>query len=263
MLLSITPGQLGTIMHWFRPERPGPTIAQHVVGTGVGRCLVDRWPRPRVVIAQSADNYALAGDPAALAREALRRKVIGFVDAPAEFTPSIRAAADEVHEWPRLIFTLEGPFDGADHGDGFLIRRLGRDDAESLAGLDGQISWISKTWGGPAGLARSEMAWGAFAGGRLAAVCCPFFCGERHEDLGVVTEPDFRGLGLSPACARAVCRDIRRRGHIPTWTTSPENTASLQVAAKLGGKLQRRDRLLVVGIPVPPPAKAPGGPPEG
>jgi RimJ/RimL family protein N-acetyltransferase len=46
---------------------------------------------------------------------------------------------------------------------------------------------------------------------------------------------------------------VRRRGRVPSWTTSPDNTASLGVAAKLGFTLQRRDRLLVVDVPVPVP----------
>ena len=51
---------------------------------------------------------------------------------------------------------------------------------------------------------------------------------------GVATEPGSRGQGLSTACAGAVCQDVRDRGRIPSWTTSPDNTASLRVAAKLG-----------------------------
>ena len=71
----------------------------------------------------------------------------------------------------------------------------------------------------------------------------------------MATEPGFRGLGLSPACAWAVCQDVRRRSRVPSWTTSPDNTASLRVAAKLGFRRQRRDRLLVVDAPVPEPAR--------
>ena len=59
-------------------------------------------------------------------------------------------------------------------------------------------------------------------------------------------------------CAAAVCQDVRRRGRVPSWTTLPDNTASLRVAAKLGFRLQRHDRLLVADIPVPEPA----GPPQ-
>ncbi|HZS21080.1 MAG TPA: hypothetical protein VFA63_08835 [Pseudonocardiaceae bacterium] len=47
------------MQQWFLPERPGPLVWAHVVQTGHGRCLVDRWPNPRTVVAQVADNYSL------------------------------------------------------------------------------------------------------------------------------------------------------------------------------------------------------------
>jgi predicted GNAT family acetyltransferase len=128
---------------------------------------------------------------------------------------------------------------------------LGPGDAAALAGLGEETSWIAASWDGPEGLAAGAAAWGAFAAGRLVAVACPFFVGTVHEDVGVATEPGFRGRGLSPACAAAVCRDVRARGRVPSWTTSPDNTPSLRVAAKLGFRERRRDRLLVVDAPVP------------
>jgi predicted GNAT family acetyltransferase len=133
------------------------------------------------------------------------------------------------------------------------VRRLGAGDAGPLAGLGEASAWIANTWGGPEGLAASGTAWGAFAGSRLVAVACPFFVGTVYEDLGVVTEPGFRRLGLSTACAGPVCQDVRGRGRVPSWTTSPDNAASLGVAAKLGFTFQRRDRLLVVDVPVSVP----------
>jgi predicted GNAT family acetyltransferase len=97
------------------------------------------------------------------------------------------------------------------------------------------------------------MAWGGFIGGRLAAVACTFFAGRGHEEIGVVTEPGYRGRGLSAACAAGLCGDIVARGRIPSWTTSPDNAASMRVAEKLGFTFQRRDVLYVVGIPIPAP----------
>ncbi|MBW0123768.1 GNAT family N-acetyltransferase, partial [Pseudonocardia oceani] len=47
-------------------------------------------------------------------------------------------------------------------------------------------------------------------------------------------DPGFRGRGLSTACAAAVVHDVRARGRVPTWTTSPPNRASRAVAARLG-----------------------------
>jgi GNAT superfamily N-acetyltransferase len=260
MLVPLTRARLATLRHWFLPERPGPLVAQHVLGTGNGTCLADRWPDPRALVVQTGGNYTLAGDPGALEPGDLRDRVAGFVEAPAPFVPLLRAAFGEVAEWPRVILTLEGPAGPAPApGAGHLVRRLGAGDGDALAALSPETAWIADTWGGPAGLAAGGVGWGAFAGERLVAVACPFFVGAVYEDLGVATEPGFRGLGLSPACAGEVVRDVRRRGRVPTWTTSPDNAASLRVAAKLGFVPARRDRLHVVGVPVPPPARRPGG----
>ena len=259
MLIPITRARLATVRHWFQPERPGPLVAQHVLATGNGTCLADRWPDPRALVVQTGGNYTFAGDLGALDPGDLRDHVAGFVEAPAPFMPLLRAAFGEVAEWRRVILTPEGP-DGPlpAPGGGHLVRRLDAGDGEPLSALGPETAWIANTWGGPAGLAASGMGWGAFAGPRLVAVACPFFVGEAHEDLGVATEPGFRGLGLSTACAGEVARDVRRRGRVPTWTTSPDNTASLRVAAKLGFRLRRRDVLQVVGVPVPQPARREG-----
>jgi RimJ/RimL family protein N-acetyltransferase len=260
-LVPLTPEQLASLRHWFLPERPGPLIAQHLIATGNGSCLADRWPGPRALVVETGGNYTLAGDPGALDPARLRGRVVGFVEAPAAFEPLLAATARDLHEWPRVILTLEGAGRPPPRPRGpHQVRRLGPGDAGSLAGLDEESAWIANTWGGPEGLAASGTAWGGFAGTRLVAVACPFFVGEVYEDLGVATEPGFRRLGLSTACAGAVCQDVRRRGRLPSWTTSPDNTASLRVAAKLGFTLQRRDRLLVADVPIPVP-DAQGGRP--
>jgi GNAT superfamily N-acetyltransferase len=253
-MVPVTAGQLAAVRAWFQPERPGPLVAQHVMRTGNGRALADRWPDPRAVVVETAANYLLAGDPSAIDPHDLRDLPGGFVDAPEPFVPLLREAFGEVHEWPRMISVLDGPpLPGPALRPGQRVRRLGPADAAALAGLDAETAWISGTWGGPSGLAASGMGWGVLVDGRLAAVACPFFVGESHEDLGVVTEAGHRGRGLSTACAAEVCHDVRRRGRTPTWTTSPDNLASLRVAAKLGFTLARRDRLHVVGRPVPSP----------
>jgi RimJ/RimL family protein N-acetyltransferase len=252
-LVPLTPARLATLRRWFLPERPGPLVAQHVMATGHGSCLADRWPDPRAVVVETGGNYTLAGDPGALDPAALRGRVVGFVETPAEFEPLLAAATRELHVWPRVVLALEDLVDPPAHRGGHQVRRLGPGDAGAFAGLGDETAWIANSWDGPGGLAASATAWGAFAGERLVAVACPFFVGAVHEDVGVATEPGFRGLGLSTACAAAVCRDVRRRGRLPSWTTSPDNTASLRVAAKLGFRHRRHDRLLVADVPIPEP----------
>jgi GNAT superfamily N-acetyltransferase len=234
---------------WFTPERPGPLIHRHVVHTGVGRCRVDRWPRPRVVLAEVAGNYALRGDPAALAPAELH-DVRGFVEAEPHWLPVLQAAAGVVATWPRIIAVLpagvpiETPTPDA-------VRRIGPADAAALAAHDPDGSWISNTWGGPDRLAAAAVGHGAFLDGRLFSIAVPFFVGTRHADIGVVTEAAHRGRGWSTACAAAVAADIRARGLLPTWTTSPDNLPSLGVAARLGFVPHREDLLYAVRVPIP------------
>jgi RimJ/RimL family protein N-acetyltransferase len=240
-LVPLTRGQLAEAAHLLPPERPGPMIARHLLGTGNGSCLADRWPGPRALAVATGGNWALAGDPAPSTRCC--------------WPPPGRPRAARVATGD---FTLEGPGDPPPGRRGAPgVRRLGPGDAGPLAGLGAETDWIASTWGGPGGWPPAAPAWGAFDGRRLVAVACPFFVGQGYEDLGVATGPGFRGLGLSPACAWAVCQDVRRRGRVPSWTTSPDNTASLRVAARLGFRRRRRDRLLVVDAPVPEPARPP------
>jgi predicted GNAT family acetyltransferase len=85
----------------------------------------------------------------------------------------------------------------------------------------------------------------------LASVACTFFLGDAYEDLGVVTEPEYRALGLSTACCYELCLDIIARGRTPSWSTSTDNISSWRVAEKLGFVHQRDDWIYVVGREVP------------
>jgi RimJ/RimL family protein N-acetyltransferase len=246
-MILLEPERFAALRDWFVPDRPGPLVGLHVLQTGSGASFVDRWPQPRALLVETTDNCSLAGDPAALHAEDLPDRLRGFVDAPETFVPLLHAAFPQMRAWDRVIF--EQPV--SPPSEVRVVRRLTPADVHHLWALSPYDRWICKTWGGPAGLASSGHAWGAFVDGRLRSVACTFFVGDRYEDIGVVTEAPFRGQGLSVACARALCEEVHRRGRRPSWTTSPDNTASLRVAEKLGFVLQRHDRLYVVGVPIP------------
>lgn len=254
-MIRLTPDQAITLRPWFLPERPGPLVGSHVLRTGHGACWVDRWPAPRVVLAETVDNYTLLGDAHALTANDLRPHIKGFVEAAEAFAPLLKAAFPDLRLWPRVILAQPARPKPSATSD-VPVRRLTADDASLLAALSPESAWISKTWGGPRGLAESGFAWGALVAGQLASVACTFFLGETYEEIGVVTEPAFRGSGLSTACAGALCQDIRARGHQPSWTTSPDNVPSVRVAEKLGFQVQREDVLYVVGIEIPKPASS-------
>jgi RimJ/RimL family protein N-acetyltransferase len=253
-MILLTPNQTATLRSWFVPDRPGPLVGLHIIHTGNGACFVDRWPNPRAVLVETAGNYSLTGDPTVLKPDDLKHRIFGFVEAPERFVPLLQATFSSLRMWDRVILDLQVRPRFA-QPRGYLVRRLGPTDTYQLWGLSPKAGWIWKTWSSPSGLASSGYAWGTFVDGRLVSVACTFFVGERYEEIGVVTEPEFRGLGLSVACAGALCEEIQARGRRPSWSTSPDNTASLRVAEKLGFSVRRRDRLYVIGIPIPEPAR--------
>lgn len=248
-MFPVSLAQAAELRSQFLPDQPVPLVGLHVLNTGHGTCYVDRWPAPRAILVESGRNYALAGDPSALAPGDVQARIeVGYVDTPARFDALLQAAFPSLTTWARVVLDLsvhltpvEVPAASA------IIRSLGPDDTHALAHLPPSLAWIASTWDGPAGLAESGYAWGAFANAELVAVANSFFVGDRYEDIGVVTDLAHRGHGLSTACAAALCADIHRRGHEPTWTTATDNHASLRVAAKLGFAVQRYDRLLVIG----------------
>jgi RimJ/RimL family protein N-acetyltransferase len=257
-MILITPEQTAALRDWFIPERPGPLVGIHVIQTGNGSCFADRWPDPRAVLVVTADNYSLSGEAGAVTPDELQPLIRGFVETSPPFVPILEAVFPEGKVWDRVI--LEKPpsshtpsLTGIEQRRNLQVRSLKPADVQDLQGLSHDSAWISNTWGGAKGLASSGCAWGVFVDGRLASVACTFFCGEKYEDIGVVTEAEFRGLGLSTACAAALCGDIEARGRRPSWTTSPDNIGSLRVAEKLGFEVQRNDRLYVIGIPIPSP----------
>jgi RimJ/RimL family protein N-acetyltransferase len=246
--------ETATLKDWFLPERPGPVIGAHVINTNNGACFVDRWPAPRVVLAETAGNYTLLGDAEALTLADAQEHLNGFVKTSEPFVPLLKAAFSDFREWERVIFAPESAaaIRNVAVAEGYTMRRLEPSDTWHLQNTGMEVSWISKTWGGASGLAASGYAWGAFADGQLASVACTFFLGVTYEEVGVATDPTFRGAGLSTACASALCADIVARGHLPSWSTSLDNGASIRVAEKLGFTIQRYDSLYVVGRIIPP-----------
>jgi hypothetical protein len=247
-VLTVPTADLPALRPWFTPERPGPLVYAHLLRSGLGECLVDRWPDPRVVLARTADNYALRGDPDAVTPGHLAG-VRGLVEAPPEWLPVLEASASQVGPWPRVIAAL--PPDAPATAPHPAVRRLGPADADLVAALPADIDWIHESWGGAERMLAEGVAHGAVVDGELASVAVAFHQGFDHEDIGVVTAEAHRRRGLSAAAAAALVSDIRGRGRVPSWSTSPDNTGSRAVASRLGFVPVRDDVLYAVRIPVP------------
>lgn len=221
-----------------------------MLNTGYGRVRADRFPGSRALLAEVAGNYQLYGDPAAFTPGELAPLLKGFIDCPLQFEPLLQAACPDLRSWERIVYRV-GDLCPIPIPAGVEIRRLGKADAPALASLSPASAWVIKTWGGARGAAVSARAWGAFVGGQLASVACPFFMGIQFEDPGVATELPYRGRGLSTACTYALIRDVLQRGKQASWNTSPDNLASIRVAEKVGFRTARSDRLFVTGVEIP------------
>jgi RimJ/RimL family protein N-acetyltransferase len=248
-MFQITPDQLSALHYWFKPERRH-LIGLHVLNTGNGVCFVDRWPEPRIVLAAIGRLSSLSGDPDALAPDDLRNRIAGLMHTSSNFLPLLNTVFPAVRGIDRVVLEQqEGPQVTAPPG--VALQRLGAADAHHLEELPPDLQWISNTWGGPAGMASSGYAWGAFVDGKLASLAGTFLVGDELEDIGVVTVADYRGMGLAALCASGLCQDIKKRGRRASWTTSTDNLASLRVAEKLGFKVHGPDILYILGEPAP------------
>jgi len=249
-VIALAPAARTAARELFVPDRPGPMVGLHVIHTGLGQMWVDRASSPRVALAAIGMDLQLAGDAAALDPDALRRVLPerGLVDAPGPLAGVLRVADPEIGSWDRVIATLTGDAPAIDLPANIDVRRLTPEDAIAVTGLSSDIEWISLPFEGARGLAASGLAFGAFSDERLVSAATPFHIGERFEDIGVVTESAWRGRGLNPACVARVVADIRARGRTPSWSTTPDNAASLRVAAKFGATLDRTDILYTRGF---------------
>lgn len=248
-MLQLNPQQALELRPWFKPERRH-LIGLHIINTGSGVFYTDRWPEPRLVLAAIGSLLSLSGDPGALASEDLGMLAGSLLHCPAEFLPALQPVFPDLRRIDRVVFELDEPpaplmLPGVD------LRRMDASHAAMLEQLDPDLHWIANTWGGLPGLAASGYSWAAFIDGRPVSLAATFLSAHQIEDIGVVTNSAYRGQGLAPQCAAALCQDIQSRGRRASWTTSRDNPASIRAAEKLGFKLVGPDVLYVLGNAAP------------
>ncbi len=252
-MLPVAPSERESLRHFFLPERSGSQVAQMVIRSGQHAIFVDRMKDPRTVIVVTPQDMVLAGDPTQFTPpELLVFGFRGLIEAGPEFLPLLRRTYADLDKWPRVIGTLEGG-DVPDPPPNSIVRRLVPGDGMLARTLDHDLHWIWKYFGDPDAMAASGRAWGAIVEGKLASIALPFTWAEEYEDIGVVTDSGFRCRGLSPACTAPLIEDIKGRGRIPSWSTTPDNAASLRVAGKLGFRKDRDDVLYTTGWEVQEP----------
>ncbi len=148
----------------------------------------------------------------------------------------------DVRQVDDVYHTLDRPVAGLLHP---AVRSLTRDDQALLEDAPADLRDMALGFGSFGGLLDEGVAAGAMVDGGLVALACTTAQTERHADVGVVTVESWRGRGLATACAFLVADDILRSGRVPVWSTGDHNTASIQVARKLGFREVGRRAYLV------------------
>lgn len=235
------------LRQFFLPERPGPQTGLQALGEPRDLCLVDRWPEPRAVVVVGPSYLALVGDPEVLRPAGLRALAHrGLIDAPPSLGPVLQQAYPDLRPWPRVVFTLQGR-PAPPPPAGITVRQLGADDGKLAGALLTRARWVWEHYRSPEEMAASGLAWGAYADDECVSIALPHTQGEKYEDLCVFTDPSFRGMGLSPACVEKVIEDVKRRGRVPSWTTSVDHKVSQRVAQKMGLQKDREDFVYFTG----------------
>lgn len=240
-----------------RDDRMGQLLAPQLIRSGAGEWWVDAWPAPRASFLVVGGNVALQGswtqaEAAFLAErlaERLRTWERVFVEMPSELEATVLPRLAPLQSWPLHVFQrAHTPMRRMEETE--TLRRLDATHSSALAGMSPDLHWIGDPWGGLEALAASGRAWGAWQDGALVSVAAAGLVGETHEDVFVVTQPGYRGRGLSPRCAEAVVADAMASGKTATWTTWPANASSQRVAEKLGFRKVRDLRAWIAGRPL-------------
>ncbi|MFI9271341.1 GNAT family N-acetyltransferase [Kitasatospora sp. NPDC052896] len=228
---------------WFLPEAPGPgALAAHVLLSGHG----GYWTSPSAALVHCGSHRALRGDPLTLPPELLAPLGRGQFSAPDRFLPLLGRTFGTVTPWVRVICTQQRRPRRRALPPGVRLRPLMPADAARLDALAPDLRWITETWGSGRALVGGG-AWGAFVQGRLASVAGGYLRGLVHEDVAVVTVPEFRRAGLGLLCVQAVSATVHRRGRIPTWTVPRSNEPSRALAAAAGFVPVREEVVYWVG----------------
>lgn len=250
-MIPLPTGHRTNLRRFFLPERPGPQTALHVIRERTDGCFVDRWPEPRAVAVLAPGDLVLAGDSRALRPADLRAFTFrGMIEAPTSFLPLLERTYRDLRRWPRIVGTLEGRAAPSLPAE-ITVRRLTVGDEALMATIDPGAQWLWRHYGDPGLMAASGLAWAAIAAGECVSIALPFTRGERYEDLAVFTDPALRRMGLSTACVANLIEDVRGRGRIPSWGTSPRNVASVRVAEKMGFRKDRDDTVYITGVETP------------
>lgn len=113
---------------------------------------------------------------------------------------------------------------------GYTLRKVDSDLYDRIAGTVIPQSF----WDSAEDFLRSGIGFSLLDGGRIISTCFSSFIIGNQLELGIETQPEYRGRGLSVFPAAAAIDFCVSRGYEPVWACRRENTPSFRLALKLG-----------------------------
>lgn len=115
--------------------------------------------------------------------------------------------------------------------DGLSIRRI---DKELIASSEMLTQYTDTLWNGARNYLTHGVGWVAMEGDAIQGSCDSVFVGGKLAELNIGIAKALRGRGVGYFLAVHFIRDCLAKGLVPNWTCDTENTASYQMAQKLG-----------------------------
>ena len=105
--------------------------------------------------------------------------------------------------------------------------------AENINCIKGRII-PAFSWDSNDAFLEKGLGYAAMDGDRVATVAFSSAVSSEEIDIGVETDPDYRGRGLAAGVAGKMCEAVLALGKKPIWSCSTMNTASEKTAEKIG-----------------------------
>lgn len=263
-LTPLLPQQYAAVRPLFTPLQQNLVVESVLDSHTLGRVYADESANPQLAVLWTLmDTVLLAGQPNEHRFPALRRLLLDEMlpDARARYIPHFTLLVDRP-EWtnhfpallpdqplvdlPRLDFHLAGrrvdwrkllpegmtlqPLDAA---------FLARSDLENMANV---VGWVRSFWPDAAAFEQRGLGFAVVAGQTVTSWALVVYAGKDALELGVETAVSHRGQGLATITADACLEACAARGITPHWQCDEANTASVQLAARLGFVPRRQYR---------------------
>lgn len=233
-----------------------PTLAYSVVYRVIeGEIFVNQRVSPTtIVIRIHAGIYAIIGDLNRQAAEWLREQYTRNRHANQKrftlFSPSakwdhmlVEQFGDNLRQVKRLAFDFDRERYLASSeprslnrdqrlSEGYRLCRI--DEAAILRSQEFGVDYYQLYWGGMSPFFQQGLGFCLERDGQIISECTSIFANPLYAEIDISTHESFRGLGLGMIAAQAFIEACLEKGRSPRWDCTESNTASRQMAARIG-----------------------------